>query len=38
MLFTITVALMAYYIGRSGMDIPEFLALLERLLGSDREE
>ena len=38
MLFTITVALIAYYFGKSGMAIPEFLALMERLLGSERKE
>lgn len=32
MLFKIMIALAAYYIGRSGMDIPQFLALIEELI------
>lgn len=32
MLFDIMIALAAYYVGRSGMGLQEFLALMERLI------
>lgn len=38
MLFKIMIALAAYYVGRSGMGLEEFLALMEKLIGSDSEE
>lgn len=38
MLFKVMIALAAYYIGRSGMDIADFLALMEQLIGMDKDE
>lgn len=35
MLFKIMIALAAYYVGRSGMGIEEFLALMERLVSAE---
>lgn len=39
MLFKIMIALAAYYVGRSGMGIEQFLALMETLIrAEDREQ
>lgn len=35
MLFNIVLALTAYYFGRSGMDLKEFLSLLERFVSNN---
>lgn len=38
MLFKVMIALAAYYIGRSGMGLEDFLALIEQLISTDKEE
>lgn len=38
MLFKIMIALAAYYVGRSGMGLEEFLALMERLIEADENK
>jgi hypothetical protein len=38
MLFKIMIALAAYYVGRSGMGLEEFLALMERLIEADESK
>lgn len=38
MLFKIMIALAAYYVGRSGMGLEDFLALMERLIECDKNE
>lgn len=38
MLFKIMIALAAYYVGRSGIGLEEFLALMERLIEADESK
>lgn len=38
MLFKIMIALAAYYVGRSGMGLEEFLSLMERLIEADENK
>ena len=38
MLFKVMIALAAYYIGRSGMDVQSFWALIEKLLKTNEDE
>lgn len=38
MLFKIMIALAAYYVGRSGIGLEEFLALMERLIETDENK
>lgn len=38
MLFDIMIALAAYYVGRSGMGLQDFLELMDKLLKAHEEE
>lgn len=38
MLFKVMIALAAYYVGRSGIGLEDFWALMERLIGLDDED
>lgn len=37
MLYKVVILLVAYYLGRSGMNLDDFLDLVKRLLGDDED-